>query len=104
VVAAMNAKALVAGRVLLRREKAESDKMLEASAERIRLAVENEKLKKTGSEVLPRASTLFPPNPIKGISAGWRRFLSIFIMSKVLEKIISAELPVSTSIFSMVQP
>ena len=60
--------------------------------------------KETGSEILPRASTLFPPNPIKGISAGWRRFLSMFILSKVLEKMISAELPVSTSIFSMVQP
>ena len=46
VVAAMNAKALVAGRVLLRRAKAESDKMLEASVERLRLVVENEKLKK----------------------------------------------------------
>ena len=33
VVAAMNAKALVAGRVLLQRAKAESDKMLEGSAE-----------------------------------------------------------------------
>ena len=103
-VAAMNAKALVAGRVLLRREKAESDKMLEASAERLCLVVENEKLKKTGSEVLPRASILFPPNPIKGISAGWRRFLSMFILSKVLEKMMPAELPVSTSIFPMVQP
>ena len=43
-VAAMNAKALVAGRVLLRREKAESDKMLEASAEKLRLVAENERL------------------------------------------------------------
>ena len=33
VVAAMNAKALVAGRVLLQRVKAESDNMLEGSAE-----------------------------------------------------------------------
>ena len=78
--------------------------MLEASAERLCLVVENEKLKKTGSEVLPRASILFPPNPIKGISAGWRRFLSMFILSKVLEKIMPTELPVSTSIFPMVQP
>ena len=55
--------------------------------------------KDTGSEIFPRASTLFAPNPINGISAGWRRFLSMFILSKVLEKIMSAELPVSTSIF-----
>ena len=40
VVAAMNAKALVAGRVLLRRAKAESDKMLEGSAERLKLVME----------------------------------------------------------------
>jgi len=46
VVAAMNAKALVAGRVLLRRAKAESDRMLEGSAERLKLVVENEHLKK----------------------------------------------------------
>ena len=45
-VAAMNAKALVAGRVLLRRAKAESDRMLEGSAERLKLVVENERLKK----------------------------------------------------------
>ena len=42
----MNAKALVAGRVLLRRAKAESDRMLEGSAERLELVVENERLKK----------------------------------------------------------
>ena len=42
----MNAKALVAGRVLLRRAKAESDRMLEGSAERLKLVVENEHLKK----------------------------------------------------------
>ena len=42
----MNAKALVAWRVLLRRAKAESDKWLEASAVKLRLVVENEKLKK----------------------------------------------------------
>ena len=42
----MNAKALVAGRVLLRRAKAESDRMLEGSAERLKLVVENERLKK----------------------------------------------------------
>ena len=46
VVAVMKAKALVARRVLLRGAKAESDKMLEGSAERLRLVVENEKLKK----------------------------------------------------------
>ena len=46
VVAAMNAKALVAGKVLLRRAKAESDKMLEGSAERMKLMAENERLKK----------------------------------------------------------
>ena len=60
--------------------------------------------KETGSEIFPRASTLFPPNPIKGISASYRRFLSMFILSKVLEKMMSVELPVSTSIFPMVQP
>jgi len=42
----MNAKALVAGRVLLRRAKAESDRMLEGSVERLKLVVENECLKK----------------------------------------------------------
>ena len=42
VVAAMNAKALVAGKVLLWRAKAESDKMLEGSAERMKLMAENE--------------------------------------------------------------
>ena len=36
--------ALVAGRMLLRRSKVDSDKMLEGSAERLRLVVENEKL------------------------------------------------------------
>ena len=46
VVAAMNAEALVAGKVLLRRAKAESDKMLEGSAERMKLMAENERLKK----------------------------------------------------------
>ena len=46
VVAAMNAKAFMAGRVLLRRAKAESDKMLEGSAERLKLVTENERLKK----------------------------------------------------------
>ena len=46
VVAAMNAKAFMAGRVLLRRAKAESDKMLEGSAERVKLVTENERLKK----------------------------------------------------------
>ena len=46
VVAAMNAKNLVAGRVLLKRAKMESDKKLEGAAERLRLTVENEKLKK----------------------------------------------------------
>ena len=46
VVAAMNAKALVAGRVLLKRAKMESDKMLEGSAKRLKLVVENERLKK----------------------------------------------------------
>ena len=46
VVAAMNTKALVAGGVLLRRAKAESDKRLEAAAEHLHLTVENEKLKK----------------------------------------------------------
>ena len=45
VVAAMNAKALVAGRVLLRRAKTESDMMLEGSAERMWLAAENECLR-----------------------------------------------------------
>ena len=42
----MNAKALVAGKVLLRRAKAEPDKMLEGSAERMKLMAENERLKK----------------------------------------------------------
>jgi len=42
----MNAKALLAGRVLLKRAKMESDKMLEGSAERLKLVVENERLKK----------------------------------------------------------
>ena len=46
VVAAMNAKALLAGRVLLKRANMESDKMLEGSAERLKLVVENERLKK----------------------------------------------------------
>ena len=46
VVAAMNAKALVAGRVLLKRAKMESDKMLKGAVERLRLTVENEELKK----------------------------------------------------------
>ena len=46
VVAAMNAKALVAGRVLLRRAKTESDKMLEGSAERMKLVAKNERLRK----------------------------------------------------------
>ena len=36
----------MAGRVLLRRAKAESDKMLEGSAERLKLVTENERLKK----------------------------------------------------------
>jgi hypothetical protein len=45
VVAAMNAKALVAGRVLLRRAKTESDKMLEGSAKIMKLAAENERLR-----------------------------------------------------------
>jgi hypothetical protein len=52
VVAAMNAKALVAGRVLLRRAKAESDRMLEGSAERLKLVVENERLKKEVATLL----------------------------------------------------
>ena len=46
VVAAMNAKAFLAGRVLLKRVKMESDKVLEGSAERLRLVEENERLKK----------------------------------------------------------
>ena len=46
VVAAMNAKAFLAGRVLLKRAKMESDKVLEGSAERLRLVEENERLKK----------------------------------------------------------
>ena len=46
VVAAMNAKAFLAGRVLLKRAKVESDKMLEGSAERLCLVEENERLKK----------------------------------------------------------
>ena len=45
-VAAMNAKAFLAGRVLLMRAKVEFDRMLECSAERLRLAEENERLKK----------------------------------------------------------
>ena len=39
-------QALVAGGVLLRRAKAESDRMLDFSAERLKLVVENERLKK----------------------------------------------------------
>ena len=39
-------QALVAGGMLLRRAKAESDRMLEASAEKLRLVMENESLKK----------------------------------------------------------
>ena len=46
VVAAMNAKAFLVGRVLLKRAKVESDKMLEGSAERMKLVDENERLKK----------------------------------------------------------
>ena len=46
VAAAMNAKALVAGRVLLKRAKMESDKMLKGAVERLRLTVENEELNK----------------------------------------------------------
>ena len=46
VVAAMNAKAFLAGSVLLKRAKTESDKMLKGSAERLRLVEENERLKK----------------------------------------------------------
>ena len=46
VVAAMNAKALVAGRVLLQRAKSESDGVLKASAVRLNLVAENERLKK----------------------------------------------------------
>ena len=46
VVEAMNAKTFLAGRVLLKRAKMESDKMLEGSAERLKLVVENERLKK----------------------------------------------------------
>ncbi|XP_039805127.1 uncharacterized protein LOC120669437 [Panicum virgatum] len=46
VVAAMNAKAFLAGRVLLKRVKMESDKVLEGSAERLRLVEENERMKK----------------------------------------------------------
>ena len=46
VVAAMNAKDFLAGRVLLKRAKMESDKMLEGAVERLRLTVENEELKK----------------------------------------------------------
>ena len=46
VVAAMNAKAFLAGRLLLKRAKVEFDRMLEGSAERLRLAEENERLKK----------------------------------------------------------
>ena len=46
VVAAMNAKAFLVGRVLLKRAKVESDKMLEGFAERLRLVEENERLKK----------------------------------------------------------
>jgi len=40
------AQALVAGGMLLRRAKAESDRMLDFSAERLRLVVENKRLKK----------------------------------------------------------
>jgi hypothetical protein len=64
VVEAMNAKALVAGRVLLRREKAESDKMLEGSAERLKLVAENDRLK-----------TIFTRNRMRS----WRRRLDVRI-------------------------
>jgi len=46
VVVAMNAKAFLARRVLLKRAKVESNRMLKGSAERLRLAEENERLKK----------------------------------------------------------
>ena len=46
VVAAMNAKDFLAGRVLLKRAKTESDKMLEGFAEILCLVEENERLKK----------------------------------------------------------
>ena len=54
VVAAMNAKALLAGRVLLKRAKMESDKMLEGAVERLHLTVENEELKKELAALLGR--------------------------------------------------
>jgi len=51
----------------------------------------------TGRVIFPRAFTRLPPKPMSGISAGCRR-----LRSKVLEKMISAELPVSTRIFPKV--
>ena len=60
--------------------------------------------KDTGRVIFPSAFTRLPPKPMSGISAGCRRLRSMFIRSKVLEKMISAELPVSTRIFPMVQP
>ena len=46
----------------------------------------------------------FAPQPMSETSAGCRRLRSMFMRSKVLEKMMSVELPVSTRIFSMVQP
>ena len=60
--------------------------------------------KDMGSNILPKAFTLFPPNPISGNSEGCSRFVSMFILSKVLENRISAELPISMSILRMVHP
>jgi hypothetical protein len=60
--------------------------------------------KDTGRGIFLRALTLLPPKPMSGISAGWRTFLLMFILSKVLKKMISAELPISTRIFPIVHP
>ena len=60
--------------------------------------------KDTGRVIFPRAFTRLPSKPMSGMSAGYRRLRSMFMRSKVLEKMMSAELPVSTRIFPMVQP
>ena len=61
-------------------------------------------LNDTRRVIFPRAFTRLPPKPMSGISAGSRRLRSMFMQSKVLQKMISAELPVSTRIFPIVQP
>ena len=55
--------------------------------------------KDTGRVIFPRAFTRLLPKPMSGVSAGCRR-----LRSKILEQMMSAELPVSTRILPMVQP